>query len=493
MNRRDFLKGIGVGVATFTAQGCVSISKLSAERTARPNILWLISEDTSPDFACYGNKIAKTPNVDRLAAEGAMYTNAFVTGPVCSASRSGFMTGMYQTSIGTHNHRSHRDDGYTLPQPVEVITHYFRQAGYFTSNCAGINYDKPGKTDWNFKPRPDAFDGTDWSQRKPGQPFFAQVNFNFTHRQFKRDPDNPIDPNEVEIPPYYPDHPITRRDWADYLESVQLLDKQIGTVLKRLADEGLADNTVVMYFGDHGRPHVRGKQWLYEEGIRIPMIIRWLGHIKPGTVVHDLVSTVDHAPTFLTVAGIEPPGHLQSRTLLGRGRKKRDCIFAARDRCDGTPDRIRCVRTKRHKYIRNFHPERLYTQFNGYKKLQYPVLTLMHVLHKQGKLTPDQARFMAQIRPEEELYDLENDPHELRNLAGDPKFGGVLSNLRGKLDQWTKQTADCGQTPEDPAIEAREIEQMTKVYQQQMAARGLSPDISDEDYLRWWEKRLLGK
>jgi len=517
MERRDFLKTAGCGTLAAWLTGCVTtgeptsrrqITRQEAERMSpapkkaarkqappaknRPNILWLISEDTSPDMGCYGDTLVKTPNLDRLAREGTLFTNAFVTAPVCSASRSGFMTGMYQTSIGAHHHRSHRSDGYQLPGPTRVITEYFRQAGYFTSNCAGLTYKKPGKTDWNFTPTVKAFDGTDWSQRKPGQPFFAQMNFSMTHRAFQRDKKNPIDPGKVELPPYYPDHPVVRRDWADYLESMQVLDTQIGVALQWLEKEGLADNTLVMYFGDHGRPHVRGKQWLYEGGIRIPMIVRWPGHIKPGTVVEDLVSTVDFAPTFLSLVGIEPPKHLQGHVFLGPKKRARQYVFAARDRCDGTVDRIRCIRSKRYKYIRNYYPERPYTQFNAYKKLQYPALTVMQVLHQQGKLTPEQERFMAATRPREELYDLQNDPHELHNLAEEPKHKKVLREHSRKLDEWIKATADQGEKPEAPQVVATAQDQMMQSYRQSMEKRNLSPDISDEDYLRWWEKKLLG-
>jgi N-sulfoglucosamine sulfohydrolase len=500
MKRRDFLKTVGCGTAALLA-GCVTDRKQATRNVARarlleakgrPNILWLISEDTSPDLACYGHPLVKTPNLDKLASHGARYTNAFVSGPVCSASRSAFMTGMYQTSIGAQNHRSHHDDGYVLRPPLAVITEFFRRAGYYTCNAAGLNYKQKGKTDWNFACVTEPFDGTDWSQRQPDQPFFAQINFNHTHRDFKRDNKNPIDPNKVELPPYYPDHPITRRDWADYLESVQLLDTQVGVALQWLEKEGAADNTIVMYFGDHGRCHVRGKQWLYDEGIRIPVIIRWPGHIQPGTVVDDLISAVDFAPTFLQAAGAVPPSHLQGHSFYGPGRRKQDYIFAARDRCDGTVDRIRCVRSKRYKYIRNYYPDRPYTQFNGYKKLQYPVLTLMQVLHKEGKLTPEQAQFMAPTRPKEELYDLQNDPHELHNLAEDRKHQGILREYSRRLDQWIKTTKDQGEQPEDPKVVAYWQNDMTESYKKQMEQRGLTPDVSDEEYLKWWEKRLLG-
>jgi len=494
MNRREFL-----GTLTSVGAGQLMPGSTTARATdvrpsgRRPNILWLISEDTSPDLACYGTPVVKTPNFDRLASQGARYTNAFATAPVCSPSRSALMTGMVQTTIGAHQHRSHRMDGYTLPEPVEVITAYFRRAGYFTANvrAPAPGVKGTGKTDFNFKPKQKPFDGTDWSQRKPGQPFFAQVNFKLTHRTFVRDKNNPIDPAAVEVPPYYPDHPITRRDWADYLESMQVLDRQVGQVLDRLEREGLDDNTLVIYFGDHGRPHVRGKQWLYEGGIRVPMIVRWPGHVRPGTVVDDLVSLIDLAPTCMTAAGFTPPAHLQGNVFLGPDAKKRRYIFAARDRCDETPDRIRCVRTRRYKYIRNFHPERPYTQFNAYKYRQYPVLTLLHVLHGQGKLTPAQARFMAPARPKEELYDLKNDPHEVHNLCARPEAQAILNGLRKALDQWIERTHDKGATPEPVTAfdEARALARTKKA--KRLTERGLPEDLTPEQYLSYWAKKLL--
>jgi N-sulfoglucosamine sulfohydrolase len=501
MKRRDFLKTVTCGTAAAFLSGCADNQKKTAhpgfldhtlQRKDLPNILWLISEDTSPDLACYGNRTVQTPNLDKLAGEGARFTNAFVTAPVCSASRSAFMTGMYQTSIGAHHHRSHRNDTHILPAPAMLITEYFRRAGYFRCNCAGLNYKQPGKTDWNFMTMARPFDGTDWSQRRPGQPFFAQINFSLTHRPFQRDKRNPIDPDRVVLPPYYPDHPLARRDWADYLESIQLLDTEIGVALRWLEKEGAAENTIVMYFGDHGRPHVRGKQWLYEGGIHIPMIIRWPGQIQPGTVVDDLVSAVDFAPTFLALAGLPVPSHLQGRVFANVGNKRQKYVFAARDRCDGTVDRIRCVRSQRYKYIRNYYPDRPYTQFNAYKKLQYPVLTLMEVLHKQGKLTPEQEKFMAATRPREELYDLQDDPHELHNLAEDPRLKRILKEHSKQLDRWIKTTNDAGEKPEDPQVVAYWKNDMEQSYQRQMRDRGLAPDISDEDYLKWWEDKLLG-
>ncbi len=479
MNRRQFIKTAALSSVAGLWTAC---------EQQQPNILWLISEDTSPDIGCYGAKLVKTPNLDKLAGEGIRFDNAFVTAPVCSASRSAFMTGMVQTSIGAQNHRTFAKK--PLPTPVHVITHYFRNAGYFVSNGAGLNREKPGKTDWNFDPGEKAFDGTDWSQRAEGQPFFHQINFRLTHRPFERDAEHPINPDEVELPPYYPDHPLARRDWADYLESLQLLDREIGQVLQRLDDEGLAANTIVFYFGDHGRPHVRGKQWLYEGGIRIPLIIRFPNGKHAGSVRKTLVSSIDLAPTTLKLAGIKPPPHLQGRDFLGFWTRKRKQIYAARDRCDGTVDRIRCVRTKRFKLIKNYFPDRPYDQFNGYKKFRYPVLTLMKIMHEKGRLTPAQELFWADKKPEFELYDLHADPHEINNLAPDPDFADIKTRLTSKLEAWEEEY-DHGVYPEDAERVAWQQNFMQENYIKRMTARGLDPNISDEDYLKWWENQLL--
>jgi N-sulfoglucosamine sulfohydrolase len=270
-----------------------------------------------------------------------------------------------------------------------------------------------------------------------------------------------------------------------------VLDKKVGQVLKRLDDDGLAENTIVFFFGDNGRPHVRGKQFLYEGGIHVPLIVRWPGRIKPGTVVDDLVSAIDFGPTCMSLASIEPPPSMQGQVFLGPERKAREFIVAARDRCDETYDRIRCVRTKRFKYIRNFFPNLPYTQTNLYKIRQYPVLTLMQVLYAEGKLTPEQGRFMAAYRPAEELYDLANDPHELNNLAGDPERQSVLKQMRGTLERWIEETGDRGEIPEDPRIAAEEfLKRHVPGQSRVMRSRGLSPDATPKEYLEYWKRQL---
>ncbi len=491
MRRRDFLKTLGCTAAAMTTGRLVQAAPPVPPARKQPNILWLICETASTDFACYGNTQVKTPNLDRLAREGALFTHALATAPVTSASRSAFMTGMYQTGIGAHNHRSHREDAYKLPNDVHVLTEYFRTAGYFTSNCDGLSYRKPGPIDWNFAVTRPPFDGTDWSQRKPGQPFFAMVNFSQTRRPFEHDKRNPINPYTVAVPEIYPDHTVARRDWANYLEALQVLDSQVGTALAWLEKEESAADTIVVFSSDTGRPHVRCEQWLYDGGIRVPLMIRWPGHIEGGSVFGGLVSLVDLAPTLLSLASIDVPKHMQGHVCIGPRRRARKYIFAARDRCDETIDRVRCVRSEQYKYIRNYLPDRPYTQFNSYAKLWFPDLTLLQVRQQRGALTPAQALFLAPAKPKEELYDVTQDPLELVNLADDRAHASVLKEHSRKLDEWIKATNDQGMKPEPPAALAFWQQQAAATFKRTMDERGLAVDISDEDYLKWWEESLV--
>ena len=457
MKRRNFLKAIGAGSISMALPACINAQQPS-DRNTRPNILWILSEDICPDLSCYGTPAVETPNLNKLADQGVRFTNAFTTSPVCSTSRSAMITGMHQGSIGAHHHRSHRGDGYVLPEPVQPITEYFRQAGYFTANVktAAPGVRGSGKTDFNFKySKP--FDGSDWNQRKPGQPFFAQLSISMTHRggQWKgldKKLDNPVDPNKVKLPPYFPDHPTAREDWATYLNSIQMMDQYVGKILQRLDNERLTDNTVVIFIGDHGRCHVRGKQWLYDAGIRIPLIVRWPGKLKPGYVNEDLVSAIDISATVLKISGIQPPKHMQGKVFLGPGAQKREYIFASRGRCDETIECIRCVHDKRYSYIRNYMPYRPWMAPNRYKDTSYPMRDLLRSLHAEDKLTPAQMKFMAPTKPPEELYDLKNDPHELHNLVNSPEHEKVLKRMRAAHIKWMHKTGDLGLIPE-PQLE----------------------------------------
>ena len=400
---------------------------------ARPNILWITIEDWGPDLSCYGTPGIHTPNVDKLAAEGVRYEWAFTTSPVCSTSRSAMMTGFHQNYIRANQHREHNKR--PLPHGIKPIPHLMKAAGYFTALMSR-------KTDCNFVPnrKEELFEGTDWKQRKAGQPFFARITFGGTHRLWKRDPQRPIDAADVQLPPYYADTEFVRRDWANGLEQMQLVDREVGAILKRLDDEGLADNTLVFFIGDHGRCQIRGKQFLYDGGIRIPMIVRWPGKLEPGRVSDDLASSLDVCATVLAAAGVTPPVPLHGRSLLDDGIKDREYVFAARDKMDETHDAMRAIRSRDFKLILNLMPDRPWCQYNRYKEASYPPLAEMNVLRLQGKLNKAQSRFFAATKPPIELFDLRNDPHEVHNVADDPQFAEVKATLLAELEKWRSQT-----------------------------------------------------
>ncbi|MEM1294441.1 MAG: sulfatase [Verrucomicrobiota bacterium] len=451
----------------------------------RLNVVWIISDDLGPELGCYGYPDVATPNLDRLAAEGTRFTHAFSTAPVCSSSRTALQTGQYQTTVGGHHHNTR--DKKELSAAFPTVTEVMQEAGYFVSNGRGIatTDKKLAKSHFNFVyDAREFFDGTDWAQRAEGQPFFAQVQIKEPHRQFvKSDRLRP----DAPIPPYYPDHPVTRADWANYLASIEVLDSKVGAILDRLDEEGFADNTLVIFFGDHGRPHVRGKQWLYEGGLHTPLIIRWPGQVEAGKVDDRLVSLIDLMPTTLAATQVEPM-KLPGGDLLDPKWEGHEMLFAARDRCGDAPDRIRSVRTRELKYIRNFHPELPYFQHSGYKKLGYPMETVMKQLHAEGKWD---SPFMAQSRPEEELYDLTSDPYELKNLADDPNYAEQLATLRGAVNQWIEDSDDLGRIDERETVNLEAVmAEKWQWYEKTMRKRGLDPGLSHTEYLEWWKTEL---
>lgn len=444
MNRRSFAGSLAA-ISFAPAQ--------QAPSGGRPNVLWILAEDLGPQLACYGYPLVRTPNIDRLASQGVRFAHSATTAPVCSASRSGFQVGAYQTTTGAHHHRSHRGDGYQLPDGHMLISHRLGRLGYYTMNIrrgmAGV--DGTGKTDFNFaagKP----FDGDDWSARPKDRPFFAQINLKETHKGpafvEARQQKNLISPDKVPLPPYYPDHPVVRDEFANYLDTVNLLDKKVGAILQALEESGAASNTVVFFMGDNGRCLLRGKQWCYSAGVHVPMIVRWPGVAKAGTVRPDPVLSLDMTATTLWAAGGEIPRSMYGRPLFGPAARPREWAATARDRCDMTLDRIRSIRTTRYNYIRNFMPERPYTQWNQYIENSYPTLGVMLKLQKEGKLNAAQSLFMAARKPDEELYDLQADPHEVNNLAASPAHASVMAEMRRRLDTWLAETKDQGASPE---------------------------------------------
>jgi arylsulfatase A-like enzyme len=448
LSRRGFFEKAAVAGAL----GGAWAGAQSGPPSGRPNILYIIQEDIGPNHACYGEPLVKTPNVDRMAAQGVRFTNVFCTGPVCSASRSALMSGRYQNNIGAHNHRTWEWHKRPLPAPAGHISEWFRNAGYFTCNLQPERGKrKPlngaggsGKLDLNFvltgANKDNFFDGSDWNERKAGQPFFAHITIMETHKGggwtlARQQPKSErIDPEKLKLGAYYPDSPVARDEYSNYLDALHLSDGYVGQLLQRLEAEGLARNTVVVLSSDHG-PLFRGKQFLYDGGMRIPLIVRLPDGSSAGAVDNRLVSGIDVAPTLLGFAGIHPPaGAMQGQDILGPAYQPRTHVFAARDRMDTSIDRMRAVRTDRYKYIRNYFPMIPYMQHNEYKEQNYPTWNLVKDWAKQGKLTKEQSLFAAAEKPIEELFDLQADPDEVRNLAGDPRHRDTLKRLRGLVD-----------------------------------------------------------
>jgi len=407
----------------------------------RPNILWILGDDLGPQLGCYGEPLVRTPNMDRIANEGVRFTRAHTTAPVCSPSRSAFNVGLYQTFTGTHDHRSHRDDDYQLPGNARLVSERLAEAGYFTANITDIAPGVKGtaKTDWNWKAGK-GFDGKHWRERKTGQPFFGQINFQAPHKgpafAAARRQKELVDPAKLLLPPYYPDDPRVRNEVANYLDAVNLLDAQVGATLDALKQDGLLDNTVIFMFGDNGRCLIRGKQWLYDAGTHVPLMVRYPGVLKKGLVREDPVVALDITAQTLVYAGIKISQPFHGQTLFDS--KPREHIFTARDRCDMTVDKIRAVQTRRFKYIRNLMPDKPYAQHNDYIEKEYPTLGVMKEYHAAGKLNPAQSLFMAERKPDVEFYDLEKDPHEVVNLATGTKHSEERAHLRQLLDRWMK-------------------------------------------------------
>lgn len=442
--------------------GLLSLIFVSASISAdRPNIVWIIPDDMSAHFSCYGETAIETPHVDTLAGEGVKFTRAFVTAPVCSTCRSAFITGMYQTSIGAHHHRSGRGAiKIQLPEKVTLVPKLFQDAGYHTS-ITGWPGKKGrfGKTDYNFEWDKAVYDGTDWAERKDGQPFFAQIHtpggklrgkdeegWKKVSASAEEHLGSRTSLEEVTLPPYYPDHPDIRKDWAAYLDSVRETDRMVGEVVARLKADGVYDNTIVLFMTDHGISHGRGKQFLYEEGIHVPLVIAGPG-IEAGTVREDVVEHIDIAALSLGAAGIDVPEWMQAQDILADGYEPRVAAFSARDRCDETVDHMRSVRTVDFKYIRNFLPDRPYLQPCAYKDAK-AIIQALRECHTSGNMNEAQKLIMRETRPKEELYDLTVDPHELNNLAGDPDHAEKLAEMRGLLETWMEETGDMGRTPE---------------------------------------------
>lgn len=429
-----------------------------------PNILWIYVEDTNDWMSCYGDEVVETPNIDKLAEGGIRFDRAYMTSGVCSPTRSAIITGMYQTSIGAHEHYSSfsmwRGNKMEVWDPnhlgIRTLPEIFKAAGYFTFNEGKDHYNFVYSDEDLYDQKGDkmgfkgARQGTEWSGIEDDRPFFGQIQL--TGGKYSN-PDKLVDASEVSVPPYYPDHTAYREEIAHHYNTILELDEIMGDIIQRLKEDGLYDNTIIFFFSDHGMRLPRHKQFLYEGGIRVPFILSGPG-ISEGKVRDDLVSSIDISATTLALAGIDIPDHMQGMNMLAEDYH-RDYVIAARDRCDFTIDRIRAVVTGRYKYIRNFMTDRPYMQSN-YRD-DWEAMQLLKEMYKNGELNEVQSAFASEFRPAEELYDLWEDPYETNNLVHSYKREHAieLAKHRDILYKWILETDDKGRFPEsDDALKA---------------------------------------
>ncbi len=432
-----------------------TVARDASERTERPNILWVTCEDICPNLGCYGDTYARTPVLDRLAAQGVRYTHAFGITGVCAPNRSCLITGVYPSTLGSHNMRCTT----RLPDSINCFSEYLRRAGYYCTNNV--------KTDYNFAVPKTAWDENSnrahWRKRQPGQPFFSVFNFTVCHEGQIRQgdagfakntarltPDQRHDPAGVSIPPFHPDTPEVRRDWARYHDLITAMDYQAGDVLRQLDEDGLADDTIVFFFGDNGAGMPGCKKWVWEDGLHVPLIVRFparyrsLAPGEAGSACDRLVSFVDFAPTVLSLAGVKIPPHLQGHAFLGpKADEPRKYVYAIRDRMAERFDTVRVVRDKQFQYLRNFQPHRSWSQFVSYTE-EMPTMKVWRAQSEAGQLNAIQARYFQPTKPVEELYDTAADPHQVHNLADDPRFSEVLDRMRRKCRGWMLRTHDLG-------------------------------------------------
>ncbi len=456
-----------ITLLALVAAVVISLPCSSSLAGDRPNILWLSCEDISPHLGCYGDPQATTPVLDQLAKEGMLYKNACVTAGVCAPCRSSIITGMYQTTLGTHHMRCKA----RLPDHVKLFPQYLREAGYYCTNNSKTDYQLASipKETWD-----ESSGKAHWRRRNDeDHPFFAVFNYTGCHESgiastskyesvTKGLPESHLhDADRLTLPPYYPDTPVVREDWKRYYDVISAMDRWAGGILEQLKEDGLAEDTIVFFWSDHGVGLPRGKRWLYDSGMHVPLIVRIPeklrqgGQGKPGTVTAELVSLIDLAPTMLNLSGIEIPGHMQGRAFLGdKLTPPRQFVYGARDRMDERYDIIRAVRNERCKYIRNYEPFKTYYQYMNTPEKGATMREIRRV-HAEGELPPDAQLFMAPTKSVEELYDLRNDPHELRNLADSATHQEILTRMREAHLNWVLETKDLGLMPE-PEIVGRE-------------------------------------
>ena len=440
---------------------------LVGKEIPRPNILWITAEDMSPSLGCYGDPYATTPNIDKLAKESVRYLNAFATAPVCSPARSCLITGVHAVSLGTQHLRSN----FPLPDFIHGFPHYLRNAGYYTTNNVKTDYNTSSekrliRESWN-ESSPKAH----WRGRKDkAKPFFSIFNLMVSHQsrsmvypyekfqeevQSKLTPEQIHDPAKAPVPPYYPDTPVVRRTLARFYDCVTVTDQQVGDILRQLEEDGLADETIVFFYSDHGSGLPRHKRAALDSGLHVPLLIRFpekfkhLASGKAGATTARLVSFVDFAPTTLSLLDLPIPDYMQGVPFLGsKTAKPRKYVFAARDRVDEAYDFARATRDKRWLYVRTYRPDLSFNQPTYYSDMG-EVRYEFYKLAKLSKMSASQRDYAGPVRPLEALYDCLADPMNLKNLATDRKHLKELNRLRNIQGEWVRKVRDSGFLPEE--------------------------------------------
>ncbi len=419
-----------------------------AQAAELPNILWITSEDNGTELGCYGDPYAVTPHIDSIAAKGLRYLNASSTAPVCAPARTTIISGVYPPAMGSPHMRSE----VAMPPEMKMYPQFLAELGYYCTNKSKEDYNlkKPGEI-WER--------GGHWKNRPEGKPFFAIFNHTISHESQIRNtiPEEAKihDPAKASIPPYHPDTPEVRKDWAQYYDRLTMMDELVGQNLRELEEAGLAEDTIIFYYGDHGSGMPRHKRWTYQSGLRVPMIVHFPEKWKhlapkdysPGGESDRLVGFIDLAPTLLSIVGQAPPAWMQGNAFAGKFETVAPkYAFGFRDRMDERIDCVRQTRSQRYSYLKNYLPHKPWGQYIQYM-FATPTTQVWHKMYEEGALNPVQALFW-QTKPSEELYDLENDPYEINNLADSPDHAEALAEMRQAHADWSARIKDVALLPE---------------------------------------------